>query len=179
MKGYSAIQCGMPISSSIISLSIQSETRIAYPNNPMTMKSITLTMLDDIPVGETAEILLYRQQDNEGIEPGTLLGATLDETCRAYDSIVFDLQDYSKAVLDCGDKFLVKTTAPATTAGVQAVLSYNYVLCESGEPVWNVGWTVDPNGNRVYGVKQKRDRVSAYSDQSVIRDATPYYTRSS
>lgn len=179
MKGYSAIQCGVINSGTSISLSTQSETKLIYPNNPITLQSLTVTMLASIPAGDTAELQVYRSQDSEDISDGQLFRATLDETCQQYDSIVFDLQDYSRAALDCGDRMIAKTSAAATTAGISALLSWNYVLTESGEPVWNVGWTVDPDGNRVYGIKQKRDRVSAYSAQSVIRDATPFYTRAS
>ena len=171
MKGYSAIQCGVPGSATNLDLTAANQERYIYPNNPIKLQSITLTMLSDIAAGETAQLRLYR-----GSVANQVLNFTLDDTCKQYDSIVFDLQDYENSSGDCGDLFSCRVLTAATTSG-SAVISWNYILIESGEPVWNVGQTVDPAGNLVTGIKQKRNQISG--DTSVIRDATPYYARAS
>jgi len=173
MKGYSAIQCGAIVgSSTIASLNVDGNLTTCAFNNPVKLQSLTLTMLSDIAAGETAFVQLYRFAPPSAV----FLEATLDDTCKKYDSIVFDLQDYENSGGDCGDTFVFKVATPATTAAT-CVVTFNYILIESGEPVWNVGQTVDPAGNLVTGIKQKRNQISG--DTSVIRDATPYYARAS
>ena len=171
MKGYSAIQCGIPANTTLVDFTVASSERYIYANNPIKLQSITLTMTADIAAGETANVGLFR-----GSLSNQVLNFTLDDTCKLYDSIVFDLQDYENTSGDCGDLFSLRVLTPATTSGT-ALISWNYILIESGEPVWNVGQTVDPAGNLVTGIKQKRNLRAG--DTSVIRDATPYYTRAS
>ena len=171
MKSYSAIQCGFPGSGTNLDFTVDSQERYIYANNPIKLQSITLTMLSDIAAGETAQVGLYR-----GSLSNRVLAFDLDDTCKQYDSIVFDLQDYENTSGDCGDLYDLRVLTAATTSG-SAIISWNYILIESGEPVWNVGQTVDPAGNLVTGIKQKRNRRAG--DTSVIRDATPFYTRAS
>ena len=173
MKGYSAIQCGTYFSSSGSARSLQnsgSKTTIGV-NNPVKLQSVTLTMTTDIAAGETAECVFYRGNSNG---TGNILSFMLDDTCKQYDSIVLDVSDYGNSSGDAGDSYIVKVMSPTTTAA-NCLVTFNYILIESGEPVWNVGQTVDPAGNLVTGIKQKRNRVG--TDTSVIRDATPFYTR--
>lgn len=164
MKGYSAIQCGTIFGGfgTILDLASASGNSYIIANNPIKLQSVTLTMTTDIAAGETAEVTINRNN----VANGTIVVATLDETCKQYDSIVFDLQDYENSGGDCGDLYSAKTTTAATTAA-SCIVTFNYILIESGEPVWNSG----------SGIKQKRNRVAG--DTSVIRDATPYYTRAS
>lgn len=174
MKGYSAIQCGFPANGTIIDFTVASQERYIYANNPIKLQSITLTMFENIAAGETAQVGLYRRRVFSA--SNQVLNFTLDDTCKQYDSIVFDLQDYENTSGDCGDVYDLKVLTAATTSGT-AIISWNYILIESGEPVWNVGQTVDPAGNLVTGIKQKRNLRAG--DTSVIRDATPFYTRAS
>ena len=169
MKGYSAIQCGLLSNGTNIDLTVASQEKYFYTNNPIKLQSITLTMTADIAAGETAQVGLYR-----GSLSNNVFTFTLDDTCKQYDSIVFDLQDYENTSGDCGDLFSLRVLTPAPTSGA-ALISWNYILIESGEPVWNVGQTVDPAGNLVTGIKQKRNLRAG--DTTVIRDATPFYTR--
>ena len=171
MKGYSAIQCGMMGNTTLIDFTAASQERYIYVNNPIKLQSITLTMTADIAAGETAKVGLYR-----GSLANLVMNFTLDDTCKQCDSIVFDLQDYENTSGDCGDLYDLRVLTAATTSGT-AIISWNYILIESGEPVWNVGQTVDPAGNLVTGIKQKRNLRAG--DNSVIRDATPFYTRAS
>jgi len=161
MKGYSAIQCGIPGNGTTIDFTVASQERYIYVNNPIKLQSITLTMTADIAAGETANVCLFR-----GSLLNQVLNFTLDDTCKQYDSIVFDLQDYENTSGDCGDLYDLRVLTAATTSGA-ALISWNYILIESGEPVWNSG----------SGIKQKRNLRAG--DTSVIRDATPYYTRAS
>ena len=172
MKGYSAIQCGIPANTTNIDFTVADQERYIYANNPIKLQSITLTMTADIAAGETAECAFYRNSAANG----PIATFTLDDTCKQYDSIVFDLQDYGASGGDCGDRFVCRVLTAATTSGT-ALISWSYILIESGEPVWNVGQTVDPAGNLVTGIKQKRNQISG--DTTVIRDATPFYTRAS
>jgi hypothetical protein len=163
MKGYSAIQCGSWTNSTITDLSGSSGSFV-YFNNPVKLQSVTLTMLDSIPTGETATVNLLR--DNVAAS-NVVMSFTLDDTCEVYDSIVFNLQDYEGTSGNCGNYFWTKVATPTTTASIRCLVTWNYILIESGEPVWNSG----------SGIKQKRNQIPG--DTSVIRDATPFYTRAS
>ena len=171
MKGYSAIQCGVLGNATVLNLDALGEQRYIYANNPIKLQSVTLTMLSGIAAAETVSLALSRSTTQP---PGLIASMILDDTCKQYDSIVLDVSDYGNSSGDAGDSYIVKVMSPTTTAA-NCLVTFNYILIESGEPVWNVGQTVDPAGNLVTGIKQKRNRVG--TDTSVIRDATPFYTR--
>ena len=164
MKSYSAIQCGVITNATILDLTVEAQSRYVYFNNPVALQSVTFSMLEDIATGETAALVVSRTTTAEA---GEIVSLTLDDTCKQYDSIVLDVSDYGNSGGDAGDNYIVKVVTPATTVA-RCIVTFNYILIESGGPVWN---------NRVTGIKQKRNPVSG--NTSVIRDATPFYTRAS